>query len=99
MAGPVTDGYPAFLITHRAAGFHGYGMGSYVVFIDTSATLFDDEAFQAPDTPGVQFTDLMGTWLGGSGGDKSLINGVGGPVTSTNPGPPPGQVVDLASYP
>ncbi|HEY6316115.1 MAG TPA: adenylyl cyclase [Streptosporangiaceae bacterium] len=99
MATPSQDGYPAFLVTPNVKTFHGYGMGSYVVFIQTTATLFDDEAFQAPDTPGVQFTDLMGTWLGGTGGDKSIINGVGGPITSTNPGPPTGQVVDLASYP
>ena len=31
-AGTATDGYPAFLITHAAADFHGYGMGSYSFF-------------------------------------------------------------------
>jgi hypothetical protein len=60
--------------------------------------LLDDEAFQAPDTPGVQFHSLLGVYLGGSGGDKSIINGVGGPVTSTsNPGV--GVPVSLVSYP
>ena len=34
-------------------------MGSYVVFIQTTATLFDAEAFQAPKTPGVQFHNLL----------------------------------------
>ena len=84
MASPTQDGYPAFLVTRNVKTFQGYGMGSYVVFIQTSATLFDDEAFQAPDTPGVQFHDLLAVYLGGSGGDNSIINGVGGPVTSTN---------------
>jgi hypothetical protein len=98
MASPTQDGYPAFLVTGNVKSFHGYGMGSYVVFIQTSATLFDDEAFQAPDRPGVQFQSLVGVWLGGSGGDKSIINGVGGPVTSTNPGVI-GQAVSLVSYP
>jgi hypothetical protein len=98
MASPTEDGYPSFLVTGNVKSFQGYGMGSYIVFIDTSATLFADEAFQSPDTPGVQFHDLLVVWLGGSGGDNSIINGVGGPVTSTdNPGD--GTPVDLVSYP
>jgi hypothetical protein len=72
-------------------------MGSYVVFIQTTATLFDKEIFQSPKTPGVQFHDLLGVWISGSGGDNSIINGVGGPVTSTNPGKV--VPVDLVSYP
>ena len=39
--------------------FQGYGMGSYVAFIETTATLFDAEAFESPDTPGVQFHDIF----------------------------------------
>jgi hypothetical protein len=98
MASPTEDGYPAFLVTSNVKSFQGYGMGSYIVFIQTSATLFADEAFQAPKTPGVQFHDLLVVYLGGTGGDKSIINGVGGPVTSTsNPGI--GTPVDLVSYP
>ena len=98
MASPTQDGYPSFLVTRNVKTFQGYGMGSYIVFIQTSATLFDDAAFQAPQTSGVQFHDLLVVYLGGSGGDKSIINGVGGPVTSTsNPGI--GTPVDLISYP
>jgi hypothetical protein len=98
MASPTQDGYPAFLVTGNVKSFQGYGMGSYVVFIQTTATLFDAEAFQAPDTPGVQFHDLLAVYLGGSGGDQSIINGVGGPVTSAN-NPGTGTPVDLVSYP
>jgi hypothetical protein len=72
-------------------------MGSYVVFISTSATLFNAEAFQAPQSSGVQFHNILGVWIAGSGGDNSIINGVGGPVTSTNPGKV--EPVDLTSYP
>jgi hypothetical protein len=97
MASPTQDGYPAFLVTPNVKSFQGYGMGSYVVFIQTSATLFNAEAFQAPKTPSVQFHDLLGVWIAGSGGDNSIINGVGGPVTSTNPGKV--EPVDLVSYP
>jgi hypothetical protein len=97
MASPTQDGYPAFLVTGNVRSFQGYGMGSYVVFIQTSATLFNAEIFQSPKTPGVQFHDLLGVWIAGSGGDNSIINGVGGPVTSTNPGKV--VPVDLVSYP
>jgi hypothetical protein len=97
MASPTQDGYPAFLVTNNVRSFQGYGMGSYVVFIQTSATLFNAEIFQSPKTPGVQFRDILGVWIAGSGGDNSIINGVGGPVTSTNPGTV--TPVNVVSYP
>jgi hypothetical protein len=97
MASPTQDGYPAFLVTRNVTTFSGYGMGSYVVFIDTPATLYDAEAFRAPDTPGVQFQDVFGLWIGGSGGLQSVINGVGGLVTSATDGD--NAPVDVTSYP
>jgi hypothetical protein len=97
MASPTQDGYPAFLVTRGVKTFHGYGMGSYVVFIQTTATLFDAEAFQAPDRPGVQFQNVFGIWIAGSGGLNSIINGVGGPATSVSPGNTAPQ--DVTSYP
>jgi len=97
MASPTQDGYPAFLVSQGVKTFQGYGMGSYVSFTETSATLYDAEAFQSPDTPGVQFHDIFAVWIAGSGGDKSIINGTGGPVTSTSPGVV--EPVDLVSYP
>jgi hypothetical protein len=97
MAAPDQDGYPAFLVTRNVGTFQGYGMGSYVVFIHTTATLHDAEAFQAPATPGVQFHNVFGVWIAGSGGLDSVINGTGGPVTSTDPGKV--MPVDVASYP
>jgi hypothetical protein len=97
MASPTQNGYPAFLVSPGVRTFQGYGMGSYVVFIQTSATLHDAEAFEAPHAPGVQFHDVFGVWISGSGGLDSIVNGVGGPVTSTNPGTV--EPVDLVSYP
>ncbi|MBV9451784.1 MAG: adenylyl cyclase [Streptosporangiaceae bacterium] len=97
MASPSQDGYPAFLVSPGVRTFQGYGMGSYVVFIQTSATLFDASAFQAPSAPGVQFHDVFGVWIAGAGGLNSVINGVGGPVTSTNPGTV--EPVDVVTYP
>jgi hypothetical protein len=97
MESPSQNGYPAFLVTPNVTTFQGYAMGSYVVFIDTSATLYDAEAFESPDTAGVQFHNTFAVWISGSGGDNSIINGVGGPVTSTDPGTV--EPVDVASYP
>jgi hypothetical protein len=90
------SGYPAFQVANNVKTFTGYGMGSYVVFIDTTATLNVTEAFQAPKVPGVQFNDVFGVWISGSGGLDSIVNGTGGPVTSTNPGTV--EPVDVPSY-
>ena len=97
MASPTQDGYPAFLVGPKVTTFQGYGMGSYVVFIQTSATLHNAEAYQAPDTPDVQFHNIFCVWFAGAAGDDSIINGTGGPCTSTNPGVV--EPVDLTSYP
>jgi len=97
MASPTQNGYPSFLVTPNVKTFQGYGMGSYVVFINTTATLHDAEAYQAPNTPGVQFHNVLTVWIAGSGGYDSVINGVGAPATSTNPGTV--KPIDVASYP
>jgi hypothetical protein len=90
------SGYPAFQVTPGVKTFSGYGMGSYVVFINTTATLHVTEGFQAPAAPGVKFSDTFGVWIAGSGGLDSIVNGTGGPVTSTSPGTT--EPVDVASY-
>jgi hypothetical protein len=97
MATPTQDGYPAFYVTPNVKTFTGYGMGSYIVFIDTTATLYDAEAYESPTTPGVVFHDICTVWIAGSGGYQSIIDGVGGPDTSTNPGTV--TPVDVVSYP
>jgi hypothetical protein len=93
---PEFSGYPAFQVANNVKTFNGYAMGSYVVFIDTTATLNVTEAFQAPAVPGVKFTNSFGVWISGSGGLNSVVNGVGGPVTSTNPGTV--APIDVPSY-
>jgi hypothetical protein len=40
---------------------------------------------------------VFGVWISGAGALDSVINGVGGPVTSTNPGTV--RPVDVVSYP
>jgi hypothetical protein len=97
MSSPTTDGYAAFLVSPRVRTFQGYGMGSYS-FFNQGVPIFATQAFQSPDTPGVQFHDVLTVFLDathGSGGINSVINGVGGASTAANADQP----VDVASYP
>jgi hypothetical protein len=100
-------GYPAFEVSRNVKSFNGYGMGSYVVFIYTNATLWDSMAYEAPNSPGVKFTDAMDLFISStcsvngncptpsqSGGLQSVIDGVGGTATNANPT----AVVDVESY-
>ena len=93
MSSPTTDGYAAFLVTPRATGFQGYGMGSYS-FFDEGVPIFATQAFQSPTT-GVHFHDLLTVFLTGSGGINSVINGMGGSATAANPS----TAVDVVGYP
>jgi hypothetical protein len=96
MENPGTDGYPAFLITHDAAGFQGYGMGSYS-FFNQGVPIFATNAFQADGTPGLRLHDLLTIFLStaASGGIDHVVNGTGGSSTIANPDTP----VNVVSYP
>jgi hypothetical protein len=96
MSSPTTDGYAAFFVFPRVRSFQGYGMGSYS-FFNQGIPIFATQAFQSPTTQGVQFHDLLTVFLdkSGSGGIKSVINGVGGASTVANADKP----VDVNSYP
>jgi len=62
-------------------------MGSYS-FFNQGVPIFATQAFQSPDTPGVQFRDVLTVFLNakqGSGGIDTVINGVGGSSTAANP--------------
>jgi len=72
-------------------------MGSYVVFIGTPAALHVTEAFQVPQAAGVQFHDVFGLWIGGTGGLDSIINGSGGSAADTTDANH--ALVDVLSYP
>jgi len=93
MATATEDGYPAFVVTPNVTSFQGYGMASYC-FFNQGVAIFAAMAFQAPDTPNVQFHDLVTRFLNGSGGINSVINGTGAAVTSPNRGPS-----DVVTYP
>jgi hypothetical protein len=86
MASSTQDGYPAFYIPNSVTTFQGYGMGSYSNF-DAGATIENAMGFQAPNTSGVVFHDILTVWLNNLGGIESVINGTGAAVSSTAPGP------------
>ncbi len=97
MENPSTDGYPAFLVTSHAAGFSGYGMGSYS-FFNQGVPIFATNAFEADNPPGLALHDMLTIFLnanGGSGGIENVVNGVGGSSTIANPDTP----VNVVSYP
>jgi hypothetical protein len=97
MENATTDGYPAFQIAHQAAGFQGYGMGSYS-FFNQGVQIFSTSAFEVDDTPGVQLHDLLTIFLnasGGFGGIDHVVNDVGGSSTIANPDTP----VNVVSFP
>ena len=50
-----------------------------------------------PQAAGVQFHDVFGLWIGGSGGLDSIINGTGGTATDTTDASH--APVDVVSYP
>ncbi len=91
-----TDGYPAFLITGRAAGFQGYGMGSYSYF-NQGVPIFASTAFETANPSGSGLHDLLTIFLStaGSGGIDHVVNSAGGSSTTANPD----TAVDVASYP
>jgi hypothetical protein len=93
MASSTQDGYPAFFIPSSVTSFQGFGMGSYS-FFNQGVAIENSEAFQAPDTAGVKFHDLLTVFLNGSGGIQSVINGTGAAVSSSFGGPS-----DVVSYP
>jgi hypothetical protein len=93
MESATQDGYPAFYVPSSVTSFQGYGMGSYSYF-DQGVNIENAMAFQAPDTSGVQFHDLLTVFLSGSGGIESVINGTGAAVDSSFGGPS-----DVVRYP
>jgi hypothetical protein len=87
-----TDGYAAYAVAPGVTSHQAYGMGSYCYFNVNSAVV-NDHAFEAPNTAGVQFHDLLTVSLGGIGVINHVINSTGG-ATPSNTTP-----VDVTSYP
>jgi hypothetical protein len=100
METPTQNGFPSFLVTPNVTTFNGYGMGGYAVFQATgnndTNVVTDAETYEAPQAPGVVFTDVFSLYIDGPGtsGINTVINGTGGSATSANPTTP----VDITNY-
>ncbi|HEV3172185.1 MAG TPA: discoidin domain-containing protein [Actinocrinis sp.] len=80
-----TNGYAAYEVAPNVTTHQAYGMGSYCYFNVNNAVV-NDHAFESPNTPGVQFHDLLTVSLGNVGVIEHVINNVGA-ATPTNTTP------------
>jgi F5/8 type C domain/Putative Ig domain len=87
-----SDGYAAYEVGPNVTTHQAYGLGSYCYF-NVNPAVVADHAFEAPNTPGVQFHDILTVSLGGVGVINHVINSTGG-ATPSNTTP-----VDVTSYP
>jgi hypothetical protein len=87
-----TNGYAAYEVAPNVTTHQAYGMGSYCYF-NVNPAVVNDHAFQSPNTPGVQFHDLLTVSLGNVGVISHVINGTGG-ATPTNTTP-----MNVTTYP
>jgi hypothetical protein len=78
------NGFASFKVQDRVRNFQGFGMGVYCNFTADPA-IVAASGMEAPDTPGVQFRDLLTVALGigDVGSIENVINDVGGPTSLT----------------
>jgi hypothetical protein len=75
-------GYAAYKVADTVNTHEAYGLGSYCVFTQ-DLSIVGDRAFEAPNKPGVRFTNMVIVSLGGQGTIAHVINNIGGPANST----------------
>jgi hypothetical protein len=77
-----TNGYAAYEVAPSVTTHQAWGVGSYC-FFNVNNAIINDHAFEAPNTAGVQFHDLLTVSLGGVGTISHVINQVGAAVNTT----------------
>jgi hypothetical protein len=85
------NGYAAFKVADSVTSFQGWGLGSYC-FFNVNSTVNAYHAFEAPNTSGVRFHDLLTVSLGGVGTITHVIDDTGATTQGSTP-------VDIVSYP
>jgi hypothetical protein len=78
-----TDGYAAYKVAASVTTHEAWGVGSYCYFNVNPATI-EAHSFEAPNTAGVKFHDLLTVSLGGVGTITNIINTTGGAVNTAN---------------
>ena len=87
-----SNGYSAYKVGPNVTSHEAWGLGSYCYF-STNPSVASAHAFEAPNTPGVKFHDMVTVSLNYQGTITHVINTTGATTpTGTQP-------VDLVSYP
>ncbi|WP_326955594.1 MULTISPECIES: RICIN domain-containing protein [unclassified Amycolatopsis] len=87
-----TKGYSAYKVGPNVTSHEAWGLGSYC-FFSTNPSVASAHAFEAPNTPGVKFHDMVTVSLNYQGTITHVINTTGDTTpTGTKP-------VNLVSYP
>ncbi|MFI5589358.1 RICIN domain-containing protein [Amycolatopsis sp. NPDC051758] len=87
-----TNGYSAYKVGPNVTSHEAWGLGSYCYF-STNPSVASAHAYEAPNTPGVKFHDMVTVSLNYQGTITHVINTTGATTpTGTKP-------VNLVSYP
>ncbi|MEU0535848.1 RICIN domain-containing protein [Amycolatopsis tolypomycina] len=87
-----TQGFSAYKVSPNVTSHEAWGLGSYCYF-STNPSVASAHAYEAPNTPGVRFHDMVTVSLNYQGTITHVIN-------TTGPATPPGtKAVNLVSYP
>ncbi|CAO0831533.1 RICIN domain-containing protein OS=Streptomyces microflavus OX=1919 GN=HUT09_29520 PE=4 SV=1 [Streptomyces microflavus] len=87
-----TRGYDAYKVTPSVTRHEAWGLGSYC-FFNANPSVVAERAFEAPNTPGVRFHNMVTVSLGGTGTINRVINNSEGPSNSST------NVANLVAYP
>ena len=68
------DGFASYKVADDVRSHQGWGLGAYC-FFNVNPSIVNANAFEVPNTPGVQFHDLVTVSLGGVGTIEHVING------------------------
>jgi hypothetical protein len=75
-------GYAAYKVANTVTSHEAWGVGSYCYF-NVNPAIVAARGFEAPNTTGVRFHDLLTVSLGGMGSITNVINTTGGPAAGT----------------
>jgi hypothetical protein len=87
-----TQGYAAYKVGDNVKDHEAWGLGSYC-FFSTNPDVAAEHSFEAPDTSGVRFHDMVTVSLGGTGTIHHVINSTGGPSDGNS------NVANVVGYP
>jgi hypothetical protein len=79
---PTGKGWASYKVTPRVKTHSAWGLGVYS-FFNQGVDIRADRAIEVPQTPGVQFHDVITVFLNGSGGIERAINDAGTPVVGS----------------